>query len=503
MVRNIYRILIVSLLCISLSGINFTADYYPADAWRTSTPEEQGVDSEEIYRMLNYITEQNINLHSIIMIRNGYLIHQTYFHPFHRDIPQNIYSCTKSFTSALVGMALHEGKIRDLDQKVSDFFPDSSVFQDPLKKELTVRHLLAMSTGLDWQEQGSSSREDTGQQLLYSKDWVDFTLTRPMMEQPGQKFNYCSGASHLLSAIITKSTGENTFDYAQTRLFKPLNIRAYWNQDPQGIPFGASNLKISSLDMAKFGYLYLQKGKWAGEQLIPTEWVEESTKKQIDESWHSVGYGYQWWVNWFGGYSAQGWGGQLIFVMPELNMVVVFTAGGLQIPEAFKLMEKFIFPAVTQNQPLRPNPKIIRHLKQLSHQFEYPKPNPVKSLPPRAKQILGKVFICEPNSYGIESFSLNFIKGTECHWKLIYRKKPLDLPVGLDGIYRFNPMNGIDKIGCRGRWIDNQAFMIDWQSMDSAERLQYQLDFADNQVNVLVKGAVWERNYRFTGKLAE
>ena len=406
--RNLFRVLLVLLLCINLSSINLAMDYYPTDAWRISTPEKQGVDSDKIYQMLSYIKEQTINLHSILIIRNGYLIHQTYFHPFHRDTPQNIYSCTKCFTSALVGIALHEGKIIGLDQKVSDFFPDQSLFQDQRKKELTVRDLLTMATGLDWNEHGNPSREDTGQQLLYSKNWVDFTLTRPMIEQPGQKFNYCSGASHLLSAIITKSADENTFNYAQTHLFKPLKIRPYWNQDPQGIPFGASNLKISALDMAKFGYLYLQKGMWAGSQLLPAEWVEDSTKKQIDESFYSVGYGYQWWMNSFGGYSAQGWGGQFIFVIPQLNMVVVITAGGLQAPEAFKLMEKFILPAVNQDQPLRSNPKMIRHLKQFSRQLEYPAPNPVKSLPSCAKQISDKIFDCESNSYGIESFSLVF-----------------------------------------------------------------------------------------------
>lgn len=502
MMRNLLKVIFVLLLCISLSSISLATDYYPTDAWRTSTPEEQGVDSEKIYQMLSYIKEQNINLHSIIMVRNGYLIHETYYHPFHKDIPQNIYSCTKSVISALVGMALHEGKIISLDQKVSDFFPDQSVFQDQRKKELTVRHLLTMATGLDWHEEGGWSREDTGQQLLYSKNWVDFTLNRPMMGQPGQKFNYCSGASHLLSAIITKSAGENTFDYAQTHLFQPLKIRAYWDQDPQGIPCGSINLKISSLDMAKFGYLYLQKGKWAGSQLLSTEWVEDSTKKQINEPFYG-GYGYQWWMNWFGGYFAQGWGGQYIFVAPQLNMVVIFTAGGLQVLESIYLMEKFILPAVNQDQPLRPNPKMLRHLKQFSYRLENPKPKPIKSLPPYAKQITGKVYNCEPNSYGIESFSLVFEKGMECHWKLMYRKKPLDLPVGLDGTYRYSPTDGIDKIACRGCWTDNNTFVIDWQQMDAAERLQYQLKFSDNELNILVKGVVWERNYSFKGKLAE
>ncbi len=264
-------------------------------------------------------------------------------------------------------------------------------------------------------------------------------------------------------------------------------------------------MKISSLDMAKFGYLYLQKGKWAGSQLLPAEWVEDSTKKQIDESPYSVGpgFGYQWWTNWFGGYSARGWGGQVIFVIPQFNMVVVMTAGGLQIPEAFKLVEKYIFPAVSLDEPFRPNPKMIRQLTKFSQQLEYPKPKPANALPPCVKQISDKVFHCEPNFYSIESFALIFKKRTECHWKLTCRKKPLDLLVGLDGVYRYNPTGGIDNIACRGRWTDDNTFIIDWQQMDSAERLQYHMNFSDNQINILVKGAVWERNYNFKGKLLE
>jgi CubicO group peptidase (beta-lactamase class C family) len=504
MIQNVLKVAFAILLCLTSAGVGLSAeqeDYYPSNIWRISTPEEQGIDSNQIYRMLRYVKKENINLHSIMMIRHGYLIHETYFHPFHRDNPQDIYSCTKSVISALVGIALGEGKIKSLDQKASDFFPEyAKVFKEPRKKELTIKHLLTMSTGFDWNEMGDLNiKTNTGQQFLYrTNNKVIFTLNRPMSDEPGRTFSYCSGASHLLSAIITKSTGKTTFEYANERLFTPLNMKAGWQQDQQGIYNGYANLKITPFDMSKLGYLYLKNGRWNDKQIIASNYIEDSLKPHIGEPFFKGGYGYQWWTNRFGGYRASGTGGQEIVVIPERDLIVVTTAG-TSSKTIFKLMEKFILPAI-QDQPLPENKIKQIQIKAFSEKLEYPLPEIVNPLPVIAKKISKKVFCFEKNSYGIESLSLIFKKGNECIAKVVYQGKPLELVVGLDEIYRNNQGVEENELSCRGRWLNANTFVLDWQPMSSAELFQYHLQFSNKEVNVLVKGKVVERNYRFKGK---
>ncbi len=490
------KVILFMSFCIMMTGTNLAADYYPSDSWRMSTPEEQGVDSEKLYQMLSYVKEQNINLHSILVIRNGYLIHETYFHPYHRDNAQNIHSCTKSFTSALLGIALNEGKINNLDQKVMEFFPEKKIVNpDPRLEQLSIKHLLTMATGMDWED------KSRWYQMRRSKDWVETILNTPFKEEPGLVFTYNSGASHLLSAIIQQSTGMTTLDYAQEHLFKPLNMQVYWGKDPGGITNGAAGLFLKPTDLAKFGFLFLNKGKWDGKQIVPGDWVESSTQKHLAVFPYLTGYGYQWWINSFGGYSARGWGGQYIVVLPKQNMVVVVTSG-----EDFRLkdlIEPFILPAVKQEQPLVPNPQMEDQIKQLSDFLEHPEQLPIKTLPQFAELISGKVFVCEPNIWGIRTFTLNFKKGPECEVKVELGKETISCFIGMDGIYRYNKINGNNVTACRGSWRSDQTLVLDWQEMSQTELFRFIIIFSDNQINVVGQGSVEKSIRSFQGKLIE
>ena len=210
--------------------------YWPSDEWRTSTPEEQGMDSEILASMLQQVEDQHLNLHSLLIVRNGYLVTEAYFHPYTQNQPQFLASVTKSVISTLVGIAIQQGYINNVNQTLVSFFQDRTIAnQDARKKAITLKDLLTLTAGLTCNVSPLSGMEQ-------SDDWVQFMLDAPMAEQPGTKFNYCGGAVHLLSAILQKTTGMSTREFANRFLFEPIGIASVpemrWQIDPQGIAIG-------------------------------------------------------------------------------------------------------------------------------------------------------------------------------------------------------------------------------------------------------------------------
>jgi CubicO group peptidase (beta-lactamase class C family) len=328
--------------------------YWPTHGWRRSTPEKQGMDSHRLADMWAYIQARTIRIHSVSIVRHGYLVWDEYAQGYGKNDIHDIYSCTKSFTSALVGIAIDQGYIESLDQPLLSFFPHYNVANmDARKEALILEHLLTMTDGLNWGESGISSEPaptgDSLQEMEQSRDWVQSTLDRQMAAQPGTRWNYNTGASHLLSAIIQETSGMTAFAFAQQHLFGPMGIsQVDWLADPQGRSYGGSHLRLNPHDMAKFGYLYLNEGQWDGQQIVPAAWVKTSTTSHTATM--SLGdYGYQWWVISFGSYySAIGAHGQYIIVLPEIDMVVVFT-GDLPSEDQLLpllLLEFYVVPAV-------------------------------------------------------------------------------------------------------------------------------------------------------------
>jgi CubicO group peptidase (beta-lactamase class C family) len=324
-------------------ALGTAAVYWPTEDWRTSSPEEQGMDSQRLEDMQGNIKAQRLDLHSLLVVRHGYLVSETYFGSYRQDTRHELYSVTKSFVSTLVGIAIDQRAIKGTDQRVLDFFPESS-FDNPseAKTGMTLEDVLTMRTGLDWEE------GDPAYQSLYlSPDWVKYMLDKPMVQPPGSQFNYCSGCSHLLTAILQETTGKNPRDFAEENLFKPLGIKnAVWDTSSQGIPIGGWGLQITPREMAKLGYLYLHGGEWEGKQIVSAAWVENATQTQTATD-SDLGYGYQWWtVPDLGAYAALGLYGQMIFVVPGADLVVVTTAEVPSHEEIFRLIEEYILPAI-------------------------------------------------------------------------------------------------------------------------------------------------------------
>jgi CubicO group peptidase (beta-lactamase class C family) len=314
--------------------------------------------------MLGEVLVKDVAIDALLVIRNGRLVLESYRYPNTSTTLHSIYSCTKSFISALIGIALDHGKLKNVQQHVIDFFLDYKIANiDKAKKNMTIRDLLTMSGGFRWP--GGMPEEPTLDEWTGSPDWVGYVLDRPLATASGTQFTYNSGGSHLLSAILQRAVGVTAEAFAVQYLFQPLGITDWrWQSDPQGVSTGGFGLRLRPLDMAKLGYLYLNQGKWGNRQVVPAKWCSESVQKQISAGgqWLSDGYGYQWWVDDQGYYMALGYGGQYIIVVPNRQLVVVVTSH-LSTYEFFlpeRLLQNYVLPACTSSGALPPNDSAVK-----------------------------------------------------------------------------------------------------------------------------------------------
>jgi CubicO group peptidase (beta-lactamase class C family) len=316
---------------------------WPTMGWLTSSPAEQGMDPQKLADMLQAVQQKHINLHSLLVIRHGYIVSENYFQTYDKDMIHEIYSCTKSFISTLVGIAVDQGYIKRLDQKVLDFFPGQTFEdQNALKNSITLDDMLTMTSGLGWNESDATITD-----LYMSRNWAKFVLDLPMADQPRMKFNYCTGCTHVLSVVLNNAIGTDTRSFALKNLFEPLGIKDYfWMVDKAGIANGGWGLQLTSRDMAKLGYLYLHEGVWEGKKVVSQSWVKTATQKHVQTD-GPLGYGYQWWVYpSYGAFTALGMEGQTIFVIPSMDLIIVTTA---KIPDhqpIFDLIDQYIVPSI-------------------------------------------------------------------------------------------------------------------------------------------------------------
>jgi len=320
--------------------------YWPTDEWRTADPENVGIYSCLLDDMLEEIRDRGIGVDSVMVVRDGYVVLDEYFSPYEGE-PHIIYSCTKSVVSTLIGIAIEEGYIESLDMRMLDLFPDRTAGNmSAWKEEMTLRDLLTMTAGFDARD--SYLYEWEGLYTMHNRsDALQYVLDLPVIEEPGTRFEYTNGVSHLLSCIITEKTGMSAFEYGRERLFEPLGIHdVEWHNDSMGRNWGYSRIYITPHDMAKIGYLFLNRGQWDGTQIVPEEWVDEATTKHVDATILD-GYGYQWWVSGNGYYSAVGHMGQFIHVVPEFDLVAVFTSRNeVDFDRILALLETYVIPSV-------------------------------------------------------------------------------------------------------------------------------------------------------------
>ncbi len=338
-------------------------DDWPTSGWKTTRPEAEAMDSTILAQIDRYVADTFPTLLSVLLVRHGSLVFERYYQGYCAVDSVNSKSVTKSIISTLVGIALREQYVTSLDQQVVEFFPqDFPVDGDLCKRAITLRHLLTLRSGLSWMERS----EESLPALFASPNWIQHGLSLPLLHAPGEGFAYSTMDAHLLSAVLARVTGMSTLAFANHALFGPLGCKATrWASDPQGYQIGGSELYLTPRAMAKVGYLYLRRGRWEGQQLIPHEYLEASTRTQVVPGVSMVvpdTYGYLWWVSTVGPYAsfyALGYGGQTIYVIPALDVVLVTTArwevpadlgaGPRTFLLAHDLVEQFVLPAVAQS----------------------------------------------------------------------------------------------------------------------------------------------------------
>ncbi|MCC8073071.1 MAG: beta-lactamase family protein [Clostridiales bacterium] len=291
--------------------------------WQKDSPENQGTDSSVLSDLHNTY-ENNSPVLASCIVKNGVIIDEYYKDGYDETSIFEMNSASKSITSAVFGIATDKGYIDSTDTLISEYFPEILSSQSDYKKQITIWNLLTHTSGFDYTDDSS------WYEWRASENWVEYILESAVTAEPGTTFRYSTGNTHLLSAILQQATDTTLYEFAKEYLFDKVGMDSVTCEtDSQGISDGGNGFSMNIYDMLKFGQLYLNNGVWQGEQIISSDWIKESTSVQFKRSSGTADYGYQWWVRTFQGYDAyfaQGHGGQFIFVIPELELVIAFTS---------------------------------------------------------------------------------------------------------------------------------------------------------------------------------
>jgi len=310
--------------------------YWPTERWETGSLEEFDLDPLKM-DLADQFAENDLLSRALLVVKEGYLVFEKYYGDGGPEESTNLWSVTKSVSSALVGILMDQELISSTDQLMAELMPAYPEFN-----KITLHHALTHTTGLSWAEEGPRWVE-----WIFSDDWVAHALARGKVNKPGKKFYYSSGNSHFLTALVHERTGQFPGQITMEQLFAPMGIEfdtldpsieymrweeymeplsQTWRRDPNGIETAGFGLYLTARDMAKFGFLYLNRGRWDDQQLLSEEWVKASTTDHVTNVYGRYSYGYQWFLTMVGGHPAflaSGYGGQIIGVVPSLDLVVV------------------------------------------------------------------------------------------------------------------------------------------------------------------------------------
>lgn len=420
-----------------------------------STPEALGIDPGGILAFLDAVDEKVGGLHSFMLLRKGQVAAEGWWTPYAPNEPHMLYSLSKSFTSTAVGLAVEQGLLT-VDAPITSFFPDDLPAKiDDNLAAMKVRHLLSMGTGHEKDATGPTTQAKDG-------NWVKAFLALPVEHAPGSRFVYNSAATYMCSAIVQKLTGKTVLEYLTPRLFEPIGIQgATWESCPRGINVGGWGLNITTEDIARFGQLYLQNGKWHAKQLVPSAWIAEATTKQISngtdpQSDWAQGYGYQFWRCRHGAFRGDGAFGQYCVVMPEQEAVLAITSGVKDMQAVLNLTWDHLLPAMkSASGAAAGKSKLEQRLSALT----VPAPSG-DATSPTAKRVSGKTYRFEANEEKFESVTPSF-EGGRCTITLRNAQGEHKLVAGAEKWVKGTaPMNDNNdaKVAARGTWIDADTY---------------------------------------------
>ena len=468
-----------------------------------STPEAEGVSAKAISVFLDSVNKSKHEFHSFMLLRHGKVIAEGWWNPYRKDLKHSLYSLSKSFTATAVGFARAEGKL-SLSDKVISFFPDQVPDNgSPYLQELTVKDLLTMSVGQE--------PDPTGL-VVQDSNWIRRFLSLPIKYEPGTTFLYNSMATYMLSAIVQKVTGEKVIDYLQPRLFQPLGITGIdWETDPKGINTGGWGLRLKTEDIAKFGQLFLQKGKWNGKQILPEGWVEEASTVKIiqhpsysqakrDSSDWEQGYCYQMWRCRHNGYRGDGAFGQYAIVLPDEDAVIAITSETGDMQGELNLIWKILLPAMNHS-PLKPDSKADLELTKKIAALNLPLKikNAMSTTP---KKLNGRSYSFEDNPLKIHSMKFEMKEAvytvtiTTDYGTYPFHFGHADWTTGettLHGPYLVSVaqhnLTGLPPFKVAGEyaWLDKNTLELVLRYIESPHSETLICHFIDNSINVDVK----------------
>lgn len=452
-----------------------------------SSPEAQGISSADILRFVETAETSNAGLHSLMVIRHGYVVAEGWWAPYSSHEKHWLYSLSKNFVATAIGMAIDE-RMLHLDNKVISFFPNSDLPSEPGDlPAMKIRDLLTMSSG---------HAADTFWPMMSAADgnWAKTFFAIPLQYKPGTRFVYNSGATYMLSAILEKAAGESMINYLQPRLFAPLGIYgAEWDKDPKGIAVGAAGLRLKTEDIAKFSQLYLQKGVWKGKRILSEKWIDEATSFKIsnhdtgtptkrEEDDIKQGYGYHFWMSRpvaQGAYRSEGAFCQYSIVLPKQDAVIAITAEGISTKRVMDLTWSILLPAMTNDKHLKTtsdSAELKRKLKSLALQPS--RQSPDSSIAPI---ISGKKFVLQKNALEFNAVTLDFYH-THTRLRLTGHERTYEIDCGKNEwrlgktVIPGSPPNvlfGVPlyqkewKIAASGTWADQNTYVMTWRFYES------------------------------------
>lgn len=479
---------------------------YPAVALARSLPEDQGVSSQGLLAFLDAIEKSKIEFHSLMVLRHGKVIAEGWWSPYLPEYKHTLYSLSKSFTSTAVGLAITEGKFK-LDTKVVSFFPDELPAEvSPNLAAMTVKDLLTMSTGHDKDTINPMRLNTTGD------SWAKIFLSIPVDHQPGTHFVYNTGATYMQSAIVQKAVGMNVLEYLKPRLFEPLGIEGMdWELDPKGIAVGGYGLRVRTEDIAKFGQLYLQKGKWNGKQLLPADWIAQATSAQVpnaptnptrpnEENDWAQGYGFQFWRCTHNAVRGDGAFGQFCMMIPEHDMVVAITSESFDLQASMKLVWDYLLPAVKDVAKDKAGQDALKKkLTSLSL--------PVLSVRPTSDTAFlsrGKKYLFADNPMKLKSISFKFVNDsvitiqddtTEYTINCGRSRFVTNSGFKTNQIFPIVGRGGVtSNLAASGTWTTEKSFALTLRYVETAHGDNITFDFEGDNVTVKFQNSVAKGN---------
>lgn len=454
-----------------------------------STPESQGISSTAILGFVNAAEEKINALHSFMLVRRGQVVAEGWWAPYGPELPHQMFSLSKSFTSTAVGLAIAEGKFT-VDDPVVKFFPDEAPEKPSANlRAMRVRDLLTMSTG-------HHNEDLQGFPYNSEESVVKKFLALPVTHKPGTFFVYNTPATYMLSAIVQKTTGQTVLDYLRPRLFEPLGIaNPTWEASKQGVSMGGFGLNVRTEDIARFGQLYLQRGQWQGKQLVPAAWIDSATSRWMSNGsnpasdWEQ-GYGFQFWRCRYNVFRGDGAHGQYCVVLPELDAVLAITGGTRDLQGVLNVVWATLLPALqAKTTSLPADPAAHDKLKQKLAGLGLKQPVATET-PALAKSIAGQRFTFPGNMHMFESISLTPLPETgasELAVKFAGTDQRLTLSPGAWKHSEFSVGAMTVPVAATGAWTAADTFTFDIVRTHTPFTTRFKLKFADQQVSMVVE----------------